>query len=214
ARLAVPLVAVPVLLVPWTLRLLDRPTLLFAEAGLVDPELVDASVPGWMIALGHPGGPGTAPFWMYAPVVLAALAALVRRDRMWGVAVAWLATGCGVLLGVVQSRVEVDVPWLSGSAPAWAGFAAGLAPARLIAAATHGADGVVARFTQMSFSWRQPVAGLLAVVVAVTPVVAAGWWLLRAADGPLERQTAAVLPEYVVREHRTGARPYSLVLGR
>src|SRR5690606_38471548 len=124
------------------------------------------------------------------------------------------AAGGGVRLAVVESRVGVAVRWLAGAAPAGAGFAAGLAAAGLIAAATHGADGVVARFTQMSFSWRQPVAGLLAVVVAVTPVVAAGWWLLRAADGPLERQTAAVLPEYVVREHRTGARPYSLVLGR
>lgn len=213
-RLLVPLGVAAAVLLPWTLRLLNHPRLVFTEAGLVDPALVDAALPAWMLALGNPGGLGAAPAWLYAPIVLAALVALVRRDRVWGVATGWLVAGVALVLGVVQTRIDVDVPWQVGAGPAWAGFAAALVLAGLIASTAHGADGIVGRFQRMSISWRQPVAGLLAVVVTVTPVVAVGWWFARAADDPLERRTATVVPEYVVEAHRTGTRPYSLVLAR
>lgn len=214
SRLLLPLGVALALLLPWTLRLLDHPRLVFTEAGLVDPVLVEDALPAWMLALGNPGGLGAAPVWLFAPIVLAAVAALARVDRMWGVVTGWLVAGVALVLAVVQTRVDIDVPWQVGAGPAWAGFAAALVLAGMIAATAYGADGIVGRFQRMSITWRQPVAGLLAVVVAVTPVVAVGWWVLRAADDPLERRTATVVPEYVVEAHRTGTRPYSLVLGR
>lgn len=211
-RAGVVLLAPAALLLPWTIELVTHPRLFFAEPGLVDAALADPTLPAWMVALGHPGGPGSAPFWLYAPVVLAAIVSLVRTDRANAVTAAWVVAGTGVVLGIVQTRVDVAVPWLGAPVPAWPGFAAALGLAGMIAAVACGADGVVRRFAQQSFSWRQPLAGLLAVVVAAQPLVAVGWWLLDRADGPARTGQAALVPSYVLEEQAVETEQYSLVV--
>jgi GT2 family glycosyltransferase len=201
----------PLLLLPWTLVLVRTPALLFTEAGLTDPALTTVDLPSYVLALGNPGGPGAAPFWLLGVLVLVGLAGLLRRDRAAGVGAAWTIVVLGLVVGLVQTRVRVNVDWL-GDVAAWPGFAAVMVAGGLIAASALGADGAGAVFSERSFSWRQPLAGLLAVVAVATPLAGFGWWVIRGAEGPIGRSTPAALPSYIVNEQSDPARVRALVL--
>lgn len=201
----------PLLLLPWTLVLFRTPALLFTEAGLSDPALTTVDLPSYVLALGNPGGPGAAPFWLLGVLVVVGLAGLLRRDRTVGVGSAWAVVVLGLAVGLVQTRLQVSVDWL-GDIAAWPGLAAVMVAAGLIAASALGADGAGAVFSERSFSWRQPVAGLLAVAAVATPVAGLTWWLASGATGPLQRSTPAALPSYIVNEQTNPARVRALVL--
>lgn len=211
-RIAV-ILAVPVVLaLPWVLRVWVNPRLLLGEAGVPAPGLADSDLPAYLLALGDPGGSGSAPVWLFAALGLAALAGLLRRDRGTGVLAAWAVAFTGLVVGLVQIRFVLRMPWLEGSVTAWPGLASVLIVAGFLGAAAHGGDGIVRHFTERSFSWRQPVAGLLALVVAVTPLVAVGWWVARGAGTPVERSVPTSLPPYVVDAERSGTHPRAVVL--
>ncbi|CAL9518109.1 glycosyltransferase [Streptomyces sp. enrichment culture] len=191
AQLGVPLLV----LAPWSLTLL--PFGFFREAGL-DTGTSTASALDLLSA--DPGGPGTVGGPVLIGVVLAALAALLRADRRLGILTAWAAALAGLLFAVLSQ----------GSA--WSGpatLAYGLA---LLAAALLGADGARARVAEQSFGWRQPVAALIALACAVGPVLLAAGWMVRGADGPLERRDPVQVPAFVAEESRTRDQARTLVL--
>ncbi|MFD8263082.1 glycosyltransferase [Streptomyces griseoluteus] len=191
AQLGTPLLV----LAPWSLTLL--PTGFFTEAGLD----FGASAASASDLLGtSPGGPGTLSGPLFIGIVLAALAALLRSERRLGIRAAWAVALTGLLLAVLANR------------SAWAGPATLVYGIALLAAAALGADGARARVAEQSFGWRQPVAALIALACAVGPLVAAAGWMIRGADGPLERRDPAQVPAFVAEDAGTRDQARTLVL--
>ncbi|WP_107117082.1 glycosyltransferase family 2 protein [Streptomyces curacoi] len=191
AQLGVPLL----MLAPWSLSLL--PFGFFQEAGLqYDPSAASA-----LDLLGaSPGGPGTVSGLMLIGVVLAALAALMRSERQWAIRTAWAVA----LLGLVFAALS--------NSSTWAGPATLVYGIALLAAAVLGADGARARVAEQSFGWRQPVAALIAFAAAAGPLLVAAGWMIRGADGPLERRDPVQVPAFVAEESGTRDQARTLVL--
>ena len=174
------------LLFPWSFAALGQPTLFLAGQ-----QPADADLPGWHLLLLSPGGPGLPFTYLALGVLLAGLGGLVRLSfrrlalTAWGVALLGLATA-GFL-----SRVQV-----SGRA-IWPGVPLQLTGLALIVAALVAGHGVRQRLAGHSFGWRQLTAGLIAVIAAAAPVLAALTWMGRGADDPLRRGSTDVLPAFV-----------------
>jgi GT2 family glycosyltransferase len=191
AQLGTPLL----LLAPWSLTLL--PFGFLKEAGLdYGPSAASA-----LDLLGaSPGGPGTVSGLMLIGIVLAALAALVRSERQSGIWTAWAVALTGFVFAVLSN----------GST--WAGPATLVYGIALLAAAALGADGARARVAEQSFGWRQPVAVLIAFASAAGPLLIAAGWMIRGADGPLERRDPTQVPAFVAEESGTRDQARTLVL--
>ncbi|MFB6938107.1 glycosyltransferase family 2 protein [Streptomyces chartreusis] len=182
-------------LAPWSLSLL--PFGFFREAGLE----YGASAASALDLLGaSPGGPGTVSGLMLIGVVLAALAALLRSERQLGIRTAWVVALLGFLFAVLSN----------GST--WAGPATLVYGIALLAAALLGADGARSRVAEQSFGWRQPVAALIAFTAAAGPLLVASGWMIRGADGPLERRDPVQVPAFVAEESGTRDQARTLVL--
>ncbi|MGW2650930.1 glycosyltransferase [Streptomyces sp. NPDC001393] len=191
AQLGTPLLA----LAPWSLTLL--PTGFFKEAGLA----YGSSAASALDLLGaSPGGPGTVHGLMLIGIVLAALAALLRSERQLGIRTAWAIALLGLVFAVLANR------------SAWAGPATLVYGIALLAAAALGADGARARVAEQSFGWRQPVAALIAFASAAGPLLVAAGWMIRGADGPLERRDPTQVPAFVAEDSTTGDRARTLIL--
>ncbi|MFD6324580.1 glycosyltransferase [Streptomyces sp. NPDC058442] len=191
AQLGTPLLV----LAPWSLSLL--PFGFFQEAGL---EYGPSAASALDLLGASPGGPGAAGGAVLIGIVLAALAALLRSERTLAVRVAWTAALVGLVFAVLSN----------GSA--WAGPATLVYGIALLAAAALGADGARARVAEQSFGWRQPVAVLIALACAVGPLLAAAGWVIRGADGPLQRRDPVQVPAFVAEESGTRDQARTLVL--
>ena len=191
AQLGTPLL----LLAPWSLTLL--PFGFFKEAGLA----YGSSAASAVDLLGaSPGGPGTVSGFMLIGIVLAALAALVRTQRQSGIWTAWAVALVGFVFAVLSNNST------------WAGPATLVYGIALLAAAALGADGARARVAEQSFGWRQPVAVLIAFASAAGPLLIAAGWMIRGADGPLERRDPIQVPAFVAEESGTRDQARTLVL--
>ncbi|MFE6286005.1 glycosyltransferase family 2 protein [Streptomyces sp. NPDC057877] len=191
AQLGTPLLV----LAPWSLTLL--PFGFFQEAGL---EYGESSATALDLLGASPGGPGTVDGLMLIGVVLAALAALLRSERQSGIWTAWAVALVGLVFAVLSN------------ASAWSGPATLVYGIGLLAAALLGADGARARVAEQSFGWRQPVAALIAFAAAAGPLLVAAGWMIRGADGPLERRDPVQVPAFVAEESNTRDQARTLVL--
>ncbi|MFG2650768.1 glycosyltransferase [Streptomyces sp. NPDC048436] len=183
------------MLAPWSLSLL--PFGFFREAGL---EFAAGSATGLDLLGGSPGGPGTVDGLLLIGIVLAALAALLRTERQLAVRTAWVVA----LVSLIFAALSNGSAW---AGPATLGY--GIA---LLAAAALGADGARTRVAEQSFGWRQPVAVLIAFAAAAGPLLVAAGWMIRGADGPLERRDPVQVPAFVAEESGTQDQARTLVL--
>ncbi|MGQ5636150.1 MULTISPECIES: glycosyltransferase [unclassified Streptomyces] len=191
AQLGTPLLV----LAPWSLTLF--PGGFLKEAGLAyGPSAATA----FDLLGASPGGPGTVHGLMLIGIVLAALAALLRSERRPAVRTAWAVALLGLVFAVLANR------------SAWAGPATLVYGIALLAAAALGADGARARVAEQSFGWRQPVAALIAFASAAGPLLVAAGWMIRGADGPLERRDPTQVPAFVAEDSTTGDRARTLIL--
>ncbi|PTM97808.1 GT2 family glycosyltransferase [Streptomyces sp. VMFN-G11Ma] len=182
-------------LAPWSLSLL--PFGFFKEAGLE----YGSSAASALDLLGvSPGGPGTVSGVMLIGIVLAALAALLRSERQFGIWAAWAVALVGLVFAVLSNQST------------WAGPATLVYGLALLAAAVLGADGARTRVAEQSFGWRQPVAALIAFAAVAGPLVIAVGWMIRGADGPVERQDPVQVPAFVAEESGTRDQARTLVL--
>lgn len=211
-RLAALVVLPWVLLLPWVPAVVEDPQLLLLEAGLPGPGLSDANLSPVSVLLLRPGGPGLPPLLLTGPLLLAALAGLLRPVGRRPVVVGWLLGLVGLVAAVVVSRLDVTAPTLETPVPAWPGPATVLAGAGLVLAATAGAAGARGRVARSSFGWRQPGAVLLTVLALLAPVLLAGWWVADGAGDPLDRRDQVLLPAFVAAEGDQPERPRTLVL--
>ncbi|MEW2166404.1 glycosyltransferase [Streptomyces sp. NPDC007084] len=191
AQLGTPLLV----LAPWSLTLL--PFGFFKEAGL---EYGASAASAFDLLGASPGGPGTVSGLMLFGVVLAALAALLRTERQGGIRVAWIVAVVALVFAVLSNS------------SAWAGPATLVYGLALLAAAAVGADGARARVAEQSFGWRQPVAALIAFACAAGPLLIAAGWIIRGADGPVERRDPVQVPAFVAEESGTRDQARTLVL--
>ncbi|MGW4819196.1 glycosyltransferase [Streptomyces sp. NPDC004227] len=191
AQLGTPLLV----LAPWSLSLL--PFGFFHEAGL---EYGSSAASALDLLGAGPGGPGTVHGLMLIGIVLAALAALLRSERQSAIWTAWAVALVALVFAVLSN----------GST--WAGPATLVYGLALLAAAALGADGARARVAEQSFGWRQPVAALIAFASAAGPLLVAAGWMIRGADGPVERRDAVQVPAFVAEESGTRDQARTLVL--
>ncbi|MFF1545505.1 glycosyltransferase [Streptomyces sp. NPDC058291] len=191
AQLGTPLLV----LAPWSLSLL--PFGFFTQAGL---DYGPSTATAFDLLGASPGGPGTVDGLMLIGVVLAALAALLRSERHFGVWTAWAVA----LVGLVFAVLSNDSTW-AGPATLVYGIA-------LLAAAVIGADGARTRVAEQSFGWRQPVAALIAFASAAGPLLVAAGWMIAGADGPLQRRDPVQVPAFVAEEAGDRDQARTLVL--
>ncbi|MFF3412209.1 glycosyltransferase [Streptomyces sp. NPDC002742] len=191
AQLGTPLLV----LAPWSLTLL--PFGFFKQAGL--DYGAGAASPLDLLSAG-PGGPGTVSGLMLFGIVLAALAALLRSERQAGIRTAWVIAVVALVFAVLSNRST------------WAGPATLVYGLALLAAAAVGSDGARARVAEQSFGWRQPVAALIAFACAAGPLLVAAGWIIRGADGPVERRDPVQVPAFVAEESGTRDQARTLVL--
>ena len=206
------LAVVPLLLLPWSAEFWHHPGLLLLEAGLPGPGLSDAELPPLSVLLQASGGPGAIPWWLGIPLLLGGLAALLGSKRRGVVLSAWVVVIIGVALGVGTSLATVSTATTENPVAAWPGLATAMVAAGLLVACAVAAEWVRERLAASSFGWRQPVAVAVTFVVAASPALLAGWWIVRGADGPLDRRDPVVLPEFVAASGVEPARPRTVVL--
>ena len=111
---AVLVVVPPALLLPWLPALVADPAAAAAGGRPARPGPVRRRPGAVFLLLLHPGGPGCPPLaFSTAPLLLLALAALLRPDRpaarCWP---AGLLAGIGLVAAVLQSRADVTAPTL------------------------------------------------------------------------------------------------------
>ena len=182
-------------LAPWSLSLL--PFGFFEEAGME----YGAGAASALDLLGaSPGGPGTVSGLMLIGIVCAAVAALMRTERQLGIWTAWTAALVALVFAVLSNSST------------WAGPATLVYGLAFLAAAALGADGARSRVAEQSFGWRQPVAVLIAFAAAAGPLLVAAGWMIRGADGPLERRDPVQVPAFVAEESGTRDQARTLVL--
>lgn len=184
---AVVLLLVPLgLLGPWILQLVDHPRLVLAGPGLT--MWSGATATPWQLELLHPGGPGSYPALLSAPLVLAAVLAMAARwvdSRVMTVLA--VITSAGLALGVAAPHVVIglappDLAGTGGPITAWVGTGLDLAALALIAAALSGFGELRANLwgpgSPSGLGWRKITgAGVVAAAVlgVVASVVMAGW---------------------------------------
>ena len=182
-RAAVLLLVPAGLLGPWILALVDNPLLLLTGPGLT--VWAGAASAPWQLALLHPGGPGSYPALLSAPIVLAGVVAMLRRGiASRAMTVLAALTVIGLALGVASphviiGRVPEGLAGAGGPITIWPGTGLDLAALALIAAAVLGIDGLSGRLSRSGFGWRQilvvPVVAA-AVLGVVASVAMAGWF--------------------------------------
>ena len=184
---AVAVLAVPVLLLPWSV-------LTFAGRG-ADAWLTEAGLPatdllgplGLLdVVLGRAVAAGSAPVWLSAGVVLAAVASLLRRDTRTPVLASWTV----LVLALVTAAVLAP----RGE---WLGFPLLLAQAAAVTAAAVAGTDIAAQLSGRSFGWRQPVGAAVVVVALVSPVLGLFWWAASGIDGELDRRAPGSVPTYM-----------------
>ncbi|MFJ8113432.1 glycosyltransferase [Streptomyces sp. NPDC096132] len=191
AQLGTPLL----ILAPWSLSLL--PFGFFTQAGL---DYGPSTASALDLLAASPGGPGTVDGLMLIGVVLAALAALLRGERQFGIWTAWAVALVALVFAVLSNSST------------WAGPATLVYGLALLAAAVMGADGARTRVAEQSFGWRQPVAALIAFASAAGPLLLAAGWMIGGADGPLERRDPVQVPAFVAEEAGNRDQARTLVL--
>jgi len=172
------LLAGPLLLLgPWVGELVERPALLFTGPGL--SVWGEGQADPWQLALLHPGGPGSFPVLLSAPVVLAGVLGQLRAGGRGRTAVVLAVFGlAGLAYAVAASRIELGaVPaGLAGAGSpvtAWAGTGLLLWALALVATALLGAEGLAV--SRSRGGWpalsRWPVGAALVAAV----LLSAGW---------------------------------------
>ena len=182
---------------PWWPALIAYPGRLFAgpDAALTP---AGAAPPVWGLLIGREVGPGLPPLWLgglvFGVIWVAAVVGLSRRPRSAVVVGSWVAAVTGLLGAVLLSRLVVAVPPTGTEVRPWTGAYLLIAFAALVLAAAAGVDGLAAELRDRSFGWQQPTSVIAGLLVVVTVLGAAGWWIWAGASGPIDRQRLDALP--------------------
>jgi GT2 family glycosyltransferase len=193
---AVAVLAPVVLLAPWSLRVAAQPSLLLTEPGLLDTATRSAGSVAWQLPFGRLAAEGSAPWWLTAGVLIAAVCAALRRDHRSVVAAAWLVLAVALATVAVLSTSIVRQPLTGQFAFGWLGFPVGLAQGAALVAAGIWLEGLAGMRTG-SVTIAKLIAVPVGLVALAAPVAGAIWWLAVAPEGQLTRHLVDPLPVYM-----------------
>ncbi len=179
-----------VLLGPWLGQRAIHPLRMWWEAGYPLPGVragLDTAVD---LALGRAGGPGAAPAWLSAGLVLLAVLALVPTRTRAYVQVSWVVALVGLAFAVLGTTLTYSTPAGAADITPWVGipvvvWTAGLLTAVLVAVPEVG-------------GLPRPMLAGLAVLALLLPVGTGAWWLVRGVNDPLEHGRPDVVPAFMV----------------
>ncbi len=179
---------------PWGAAVMRYPGRLLTG---IEPLLAPGEdIPPWLLVLGRPV-PEAAPLWLAAACFglwwLAAVVGAIRSPRR--ALPAFATASAAAVIAVVITRLPVQVPpgaWTRPQAMEWVLLMAGA----LLLAAVRGLQGITEELSDKALGLRHFATLALAVVTAVTLLVAAGWWVFAGQTGQLRRPVAAV-PAFV-----------------
>ncbi|GMA30632.1 glycosyltransferase [Litorihabitans aurantiacus] len=151
------------------------------------------AVAPWQQLLGWPDTPdllppqldvlgAVGPYLLTGPVLVGAALALLRGGgRARAIRIAWLLVATGLAAAVVVALVPVGIvldpaTGTETAVTAWSGPAVSVVLLALLAAAVVAAEGLQGSLGENTFGWRQPLVAVLAVVVAVAPLLSATVW--------------------------------------
>lgn len=200
------------LLYPWSFSVFTRPQLLLLDTGYHPAYLAASDLHPLAILLLHPGGPGQYPVWMSLGLVLAALAALLRRRANRPVVAGWVVAFVGLVFGVVLSRVTLTEPDASLGVLVWPGVAVAVVGLGFLIAIGSAAQDAPERLFRFGFGWRQLALVALVVIVGVTPLFAGAWWVVNGAGDPLHVARQQVVPAYLTASSDVPSRPRTLIV--
>ncbi|MDN5896551.1 MAG: hypothetical protein L0H93_21335, partial [Nocardioides sp.] len=183
-------VAVPLLLLaPGVVGMLGRGAAgLFQEAGRA------MANPGPFDLLAGRFPDLAAPEWVGLALVLPALVALLRGRTRTAVVSCWVLVALAAAVAAVLSRVTIDLP--AGVSQPGLGFSLVLIQGALIVAVMIAAHGMREVVGGGSFTWRQPVAAVLAALIVVVPLGGLAWWLVDG-DNLFEDPDNSGVPAYM-----------------
>lgn len=167
-----------VLVLPWTVMLIQHPSRFGQEAGGTPTTAAGpgGSVPN--LLTGIPDAPGTV-WWLGVPLVLVAVLSLFRDTRQRFELLGWAIALGGLAATLLSSRLG------GGSGP-------------LMFLTTAGWIGVVTVAWGSARRQTDPVVRAAIGLVIAASMAVAGFWLIRGDDGPLKRELAQDLPAYLV----------------
>ncbi|MGJ9413456.1 glycosyltransferase [Aeromicrobium sp. CF4.19] len=178
-----------VLLGPWVVQRALHPVRTWWEAGFPVDGQGAGRLEALELLLGRAGGPGQAPAWLGAGLLVLAVLALVARPTRTAVQVCWFVAVVGLGFAVIGSLVTFSVP--GGSAPVspWVGvpvavWVLGLSTAVLLAAPAARGLG-------------RPFVATLVALALLLPVGSGAWWMVRGADDPLDRARPDTVPAFL-----------------
>lgn len=179
-------VLVPFLLLgPWMIQRVFLPMRWWWEAGYASGYA--ASVRD--IAFGRAGGPGAAPFWLSAGVLVLGVLALIpsrtRREVGW----AWVFALLGLGVAALGTTSTFTTPSSGVEVAAWVGIPVVIWIGGLATAALLAADGLR--------DLGRPIIGVLVILALVLPVGTAGWWLYRGEADPIKRGELTEVPAFL-----------------
>ena len=191
-----PLLVSLVLLLPWTFSTWQHqgPQSWLFEAGLPAPGLT-APLTWSEVLFARPGG--TAPWWLSAGLVLAAVAALVRPDTRRAVLRCWWVLVVALLVIAPLAAFDHHLASSVVPQPLWLGFPVVVVHAAAICAAALAGTGIRGRLSGADFGWQQPVGAVVVIVALLAPVLGLVWWGIAGSDGPLQRRAATSVPTYM-----------------
>jgi hypothetical protein len=217
-------------LFPWSVNLLSRPSAFLLEAGLTRDGLSSASLGPSSLLLLHPGGPGLPPAWVTVGLALAVVSLALTR-RTWLVAAGWLVAVAGFAAALAVSRSTAAPDGGGSPVSAWPGTALAIAAVGLLMAAAPAADWLAGglRRADPGPAGRQPAAAaerarrpagappralavLGLIAAAAGPLAAGGSWVSTGVRGPVAIVSSPVLPAFVAASSADGAKYRTLVL--
>lgn len=210
-KIAIALVGAFALLMPWSLHVIMNPALIVLQVGAQSPRLNDPDLSPVDVLLLHPGGPGMTPVWATAGLLIAALLAFLRRDRLRSVLLVWSVGALALMFGVVQTVVVVTPPGSLQAIRPWPGPATLIIGAAFIIAIALAFDGLRDYLAQTTFTVLQPLSIVLLIAAISAPALSAVLWL-PIAEGVMRKGSQSVVPAFVAAEAQSPQAPRTLVL--
>jgi GT2 family glycosyltransferase len=183
-----------VLLLPWLPQVVADPAVLMLDAGV---PLASSDQPPWQVLVLNPGGLAVVPLLLGVGLVVAAVAAVARAAEVRAVRFGLLVAVVGLGWSLVLASITVTPAFSAVPVSPWPGTPLVLAAAGLITAAAVAARSARRRLELRALSWRQPTLAVVTTLALLTPLVSGLWWVMRGAEGPLDRGAANPLPAFV-----------------
>jgi hypothetical protein len=187
---------------PWSLEFILHPSRILLDPGI--------NLPGGQVSsliLANPGGIGSPPLWIFAPLTLIALiATFVSRTARLG-EVALFFIGFATILG--SREVAGHGTFLPDQL--WVGSLMVIPTLVALIAAVLMVDHYVPAISQSHIDFRHILLGITSAIALVSTVLSIGWWITSANSAPLQKQTRSALPAFLSASAQTEDRFKTLV---